>query len=380
MTSKAPTGTPSTRRNWPALDGMRAVSILLVMGVHAQLPHVQGGVVGVDVFFVLSGFLITSLLIGEWEKRGKVSLSNFYARRALRLFPALGVAIVLALFIIAIGRSFGQGTSTLTGLPLVVFYLGDFARAFGPLTELGLLGVTWSLAIEEQFYLIWPFVFLLVMPRVKRKERVAIVLAGLSVLDMIYRLAMVQAGELLSRVTFGGDTRGDGLLLGCALAFWLSSREGRPLSRGVGYLLYPAIIGGLALSALVVIKGAGDHPGTFKYGIPIAVFTTAVIVTAIVSRPVRPLSYLLALKPLTWLGQRSYGVYLFHYPIFVAVHANGGPHSRQLLGFALSLLAAALSYRIVERPALRLKERFQRTEAFPALGGGPLPSSPPNAN
>ncbi len=367
MAHMAPAVVPRTKqRHWPALDGMRAISILLVMAVHAQLPHAQGGIVGVDVFFVLSGFLITSLLIGEWEKRGKVSLSNFYARRALRLFPALGVAIVLALLIVVIGRSFGQGGSTLDGLPFVVFYIGDFARAFGPLSELGLLGTTWSLAIEEQFYLIWPFVFVLLMPRVKLKERVAIVLAGLSALDMVYRFAMVRAGEPLSRVTFGGDTRCDGLLLGCALAFWLSGRAGRPFSRAFGYCLSIAVMGGLVLTAFVVIDGAGDHPGTFEFGIPVAVVTSAVTVASIVGRPLGPLNHLLELKPLAWLGQRSYGVYLFHYPIFVAVRANGGPHSRQLLGFVLSLLAAALSYRIVEKPALSLKQRFQRTEALTA--------------
>ena len=189
---------------------------------------------GVDVFFVLSGFLISSLLIGEWDKRGHVSLSNFYARRALRLFPALVVAIAVALFVIAIGRSFKLGDATLTGLPFVVFYIGDFARAFGPAKELGLLSTAWSLAVEEQFYLIWPFVFLLVMQRAKRKERVAIVLAALSVLDMVYRVVMVRVGEPLARFTFAADTRCDGLLLGCAVAFCLASRGGRPSQMPLG--------------------------------------------------------------------------------------------------------------------------------------------------
>jgi peptidoglycan/LPS O-acetylase OafA/YrhL len=296
-----------------------------------------------------------------------VSLSNFYARRALRLFPALVVAIAVALFIIAIGRSFGLGDATLTGLPFVVFYIGDFARAFGPAKELGLLGTAWSLAIEEQFYLIWPFVFLAVMPRARRKERVAIVLAALSVLDMVYRVVMVRVGEPLARFTFATDTRCDGLLLGCAVAFWLASRNGRPFSAGVGHLLHVATVAGLLLTAVVVIKGSGDIRWTFEIGIPIAVVTTAASVAAIVSRPLRPLSWILGLGPLVWLGRRSYGVYLFHYPIFVAVHANGGSHADELLGVVLSILVAALSYHFFEKPALRLKQRFQKTEALPAL-------------
>ena len=356
-------------RHWTALDGVRAISIAMVLAVHAELPHLQGSLVGVDVFFVISGFLITWLLIGEHDKRDRVSLRNFYIRRALRLFPALVVGIVVALLVIAVGRAAGQGSATLAGLPFVIFYLGDFARAFGPSNELGLLGVTWSLAIEEQFYLVWPFLFLLAARRRLNRGAVAGVLAGLAVADMAYRLAMIHAGEPLSRVSYGIDTRCDGLLLGCALAFWLAWRGERPLARAAGRALHAVTVVGLAALVVVVIRGGGLTPSTFEYGIPVAVVTAAAVILTIVARPLRPLSVVLSLRPLVWLGKRSYGLYLVHYPIFVAVHADGGPYARVAAGVILSLLVAEVSFRLVESPALRLKRRFQRTEAMP-----PLPS------
>jgi len=141
-------------RRWSGLDGLRALAVLVVVASHFQL-HSNGGIVGVDVFFVISGFLITSLLLEERRMTGGISFRNFWGRRALRLFPALACAIVFALLVsLAISPSVRH--QTVVAVPAVILYVGNWFFVFGTDHSLGLLGPTWSLAIEEQFYLVWP--------------------------------------------------------------------------------------------------------------------------------------------------------------------------------------------------------------------------------
>lgn len=335
------------------------MSILLVMGVHAHLPRVQGGITGVDVFFVLSGFLITALAINEWDSHGGLSLSFFYARRALRLFPALTLAIGLALVVVAAGLARGQGHDTVAGLPFVVFYLGDYARAFGPTKELGLLGITWSLAVEEQFYLLWPVVLIALLRLKPSRRAVASVLAVLALSDETWRALLVHTGQPLVRYTFAADARCDGLLLGCAVAFWLTARPTVPLGRLLRFGIYAVTAIGLSASAYVVDAGSGANRWTFSLGISIVVWAVAGLVVIIVAAPLAPLSYLLEMAPMRWLGRRSYGMYLYHYPILVAIGANGGSAPLALVGLVLALGASALSWRFVERPCLQYPRKFR---------------------
>jgi peptidoglycan/LPS O-acetylase OafA/YrhL len=361
-----PANVRSTPR-WPALDGVRAVAILAVLGVHAAIPHMLGGIVGVDIFFVLSGFLITSLLLREWDNRSAISLPKFYARRALRLFPALALAIVVALIVVALGASQGQGHFTLTGIPFVIFFVGNFARVIGGQHELGLLGVTWSLAVEEQFYLIWPFAVLLIVHRTSRRTPVALMLAALSVVDMVYRVALVRVDHAVVRVNFGGDARCDGLLMGCAVGFWLAGRGTRPFGAGARRALGVGTVIGILATVATIYAGTGTTEWTLEIGIPVAVVATALVVTTIVNSPFRPLEWVLRWPGLRWIGVRSYGLYLLHYPILVALHANGGGILRQLLGIGVSIVAAGLSYRWWETYWLGKKPRFQVDETAPVL-------------
>ena len=349
---------------WPAMDGVRAISIALVLGVHAAFLEVQGGIVGVDVFFVLSGFLITRILLGEWDRHGRISLRNFYARRALRLYPAMLCAIGVSLVVIHAGRAHGLEQLTLSGLPWVLLYVGDIARALNQVNELGLLQTTWSLAVEEQFYLIWPFVCMSLVSRGYRRDRIAIVLVGLAAVAMLYRIALLHTGSSILRIAFAPDTRCDGLLLGCALAFWLASDRGQSVALRGRLLLHTATLVGIVATGWTVYKGNGGPP-TLGFGIPTAVCTTVLLIATIVSQPMRWLNRLLELPPLTWLGRRSYGVYMLHVPIFIAVEANGGPYLRRLLGVVLSLVAAELSWRFWEEPWLRLKHRFNQSPPAP---------------
>src|ERR1700677_2490575 len=209
---------------WPALDGLRAFAVLTVMAAHLNDPTLfPGGGLGVDVFFVISGFLITSILLGEQDKRGRVGFGAFYARRALRLFPALVVVLAVVAVVCATDSHIFLAHETLAGIPWIVLYAGNWLRAFSHAASLGVLGHTWSLAVEEQFYLIWPVIFVFGIGRIGDRRRAAALLVSAALAVMAYRAVVLAHGWSINRVSNGSDTHCDGLLLGCALALWLTS-------------------------------------------------------------------------------------------------------------------------------------------------------------
>jgi len=333
-----------------------------------------GGYLGVDVFFVLSGFLITSLLIGEWDKRdGAVSFRNFYARRALRLFPALACVIVGALVLaLALRQSGGYAQSTFSGLPWVIGYVGNWSEALRYGT-LGALGHTWSLAVEEQFYLLWPALFVLLMRRRSRRGQLALLLALLAAAEMAARAVLAHAGANPSRLYFGTDSHSDGLLLGAAVAFWLSSGHAARLTPAAHQLLRAGTWLGTTLLAILFVFG---NLTAAPWQISAAVLASGMIMTGLVAgdHPAA-LNRLLSAKAAVWIGRRSYGLYLWHYVVFAAAWTGYGHYLRShpaartttqhliytaLFGAAAiaSFIIAAISYRFIERPILRLKRRF----------------------
>ncbi len=380
LTQRGSLGDSRPQPHWPALDGLRALAVLGVMIVHLGNRLLLGGYLGVDVFFVLSGFLITSLLIGEWEKqRGRVSLRNFYARRSLRLFPALSCIVVassaLAVLEGLAGRVNGPaaGRTTLDAIPWVIFYIGNWNRAFS-LSTLGILGHTWSLAVEEQFYLVWPALFIIVISHSRRRKRLALWLSLLALAVMIYRGAMAHLGYSLDRIYFGTDTHCDGLLIGCAAAFWLSSTQPFPL-RPTGHRMLKSLtlLGAVTLIILFIFGSLAEA----SLDISIATVATGVTLVGLVTGTApSAVERLLSCDLAVWIGRRSYGLYLWHfvtYDVVIAVfdhysgnYVQGGLSARQIgidsiyvIAFITSFLIAALSYRFVELPALRLKRRFQ---------------------
>jgi len=343
------------------LDGLRAVAVVLVLGYHADVPGFVGGRVGVDMFFVLSGFLITSLLLDEHRRTGGIRLGAFYARRALRLYPALLVAVAGALTLAFLKMPVFHASAaslrdTLHGTPFTLFYTMNIARATG-WTNGGLLGHAWSLAIEEQFYLVWPVAVILVLRRRGERARLGWIALGCALASAALRSGLAHAGvnsETLYNATF---SHVDGIFAGCAFAVLWS---GRPdLVRRLGGPGLTAAAGAV-VGAVVV---AGQQMGTLEF--PAAVVATIIVVAALLTRPTSRLARALGSPAAVAIGQRSYGIYLYHWPIFIFLGLST-PTKAIVLGVPLSFAAAWISYARIEAPFLALKRRWQ---VRPAGGG-----------
>jgi peptidoglycan/LPS O-acetylase OafA/YrhL len=337
----------------PALDGLRGIAIMAVLAVHTH--HIfgwsilKGGNIGVDIFFVLSGFLITALLIEEWQGNGEISLKGFYWRRVLRLIPALLVLLAIFYLFADVLLPTNEAGDTRRGIPVAFLYLSDFGLAFFQL-RLGALQHTWSLAIEEHFYLVWP-VFLVAALKLgaSRKRLVAITLS-LAAASAVHRAVLHQLGAESVRTYYGIDTRADSLLIGCAAAMCVC--WGFVRAQSVRPLVVPAVA--LIVTLIITTSYASSfmHLGGFAV---LATAAAAIIVWVMLA----PSSYLrgfLEYGPLVWVGRISYGLYLWHYPIFKASSLLTLAWPLHLL-FALTVTlgVTSLSYYLMERPALKLK-------------------------
>ena len=367
----------------PGLDGLRALAVVAVLLYHAGLASVPGGFLGVEVFFVISGYLITALLVTEWRRRGRIDLAAFWMRRARRLLPALYLVVVATL---AYAVVFLPGeVAGLRGDALSAFgYFTNWYLIFGnesyfeAMGRPSLLRHLWSLAVEEQFYLLWPPVVAAGISlgarrwRLRRLMFVSLAVAGASALLM----AALYAPEIdPSRIYYGTDTRASGLLFGAALAFvWrpgertsreacarLARRGSRPAAlfrRRWGWLR-PALLdaaGLAALGGLVALCLSLDEfqPLLYRGGFAAVGLTTAVLVAVVAHPHSRVGTRLLGWRPLRWVGERSYGIYLWHWPVFMVtrpgldVPLDGA--ELLALRLAVTVLLAHLSYRYVEQP------------------------------
>jgi peptidoglycan/LPS O-acetylase OafA/YrhL len=274
-------------------------------------------------------------------------------------------------------------------VPWVVIFAGNFVRVHqASHFALGALGHMWSLAVEEQFYLLWPALFVLLMRRGTARSRLAVSLGGVAVAEMIYGLVMTHLGYSPYRIYYGTDTHSDGLLMGCALAFWLASRPTAPRP-GAPDRLRAGLW--LAVGVLVVLFLIGRQANA-PIEVPVAVFaTTAVVVGVVRGRTPPGLDRVLLSRWAIHIGRRSYGLYLWHFvliataealvaPITGVFPAAGGPKIAfaTVIGVAAaaSFVAADLSYRFVELPALRLKRRFSSQGADGSAISQPEPGQP----
>jgi len=333
----------------PSLDGIRAIAVLLVMAAHLNL--VLGGGIGVDIFFVLSGYLITAILLAEFSATGKISLTRFYARRALRLLPALILLLVVFNVYVAIFQNKEQATTARWDSLGALFYMANWLRSFG--RNLGALGHLWSLSIEEQFYFLWPAALIFVL---KRKLGVGQIMALISLVVLVInvdRLLLYNGLPSFNRIYNGLDTRLDTLLVGCALAL---SGYRRVPSR---VLSLAGVVAAIYLFYIIVFGASIFYGMTF--GFTILAFGAALVLAATISNPGGILVKFLRLRPLVWIGRLSYGLYLWHFPVFALAPgwlSTSRPGLTMFTKVFVTFLCATFSYYLVERPCLNFKKRF----------------------
>ena len=362
---------PTVRyRRIAGLDGLRALAVLSVMVFHFAPHLLPGGYVGVDVFFVLSGFLITTLLVREFRARRAVSLSRFWVRRARRLLPALGLVVLVCTaaaglvggdLLVGIGAQVA-GAATFTSNWVYIAQGSTYSGGLAPQIFANL----WSLAVEEQFYLVWPLVVLAVLAlRITRRR--ALVLAGVLAVGSAVAMALLYSpGTDPTRVYFGTDTHLFGLMIGAFLSFW-HLRTGRPTlvresprtttRRGTLFVLGAGVAGAIVL-VVAMLWMPWDDGITYRGGLFVVSLATAGVVNLVLHAP--RLGSQLDHGPMGWIGARSYGLYLWHWPVFVLVAAlagGGGLYASPgpwvaLAATVVTFGAAALSYRYVERPVM----------------------------
>jgi peptidoglycan/LPS O-acetylase OafA/YrhL len=363
------TGTHTSLSYMPALDGIRGVAIIVIMGYHGGVFLTSGGFYSLDTFFALSGYLITSLLIAEWQRSGTIRLRTFWARRARRLLPGLLVMLLgVALFAAFLVPAGTYPTLRGDGIASLFYYANwhfiasgsNYFVQTGPMSPLTHM---WSLAVEEQFYLVWPLIVLAVY-KVSGSRRLLLLLCLAGALASAVDMGVLYSVSNVNRVYYGTDTRAQSLLVGAALAvglsLWADRRQrngavdGRvlqsPRSRLLGLAVgLVGVLGSIALWTTVTYNDAFAYRGGFL----LAALATSGVLFSVVCVPGSILARYLSFPPLRYIGRISYGMYLWHYPLFFYVdHARTG-----LLGFPLfgvrvaaTVAVATASYYLIELP------------------------------
>ena len=378
----------------PGLDGLRAISVVAVLFYHADMPWMPGGFLGVEVFFVISGYLITLLLSQEFVRKNGIAVGQFWLRRARRLLAALYTLLAIVSTVVLVfyredaDRLAGQVWSALayvTNWFLIVIDQSYFASVERPMVFQHL----WSLAIEEQFYLVWP-VLLLVLLRVShgRQWASAIVVTLGAIVSLVWMAVLFEPAMDPSRVYYGTDTRAAGLLLGAALALvWKPTHQWRrdPEVKTVALDLAGLAGIGVLIACFAVIRSTD----TFLYrgGFAIVSIASCVAIAATVHPGTVLGVHVLGRRLMTWIGKRSYSLYLWHWPIFVytqpEIDQPLGLYGTLVLRLALTAIAAELSYRYVEVPIrngafTRWRQRLARRQgraAEPARSSSARPQA-----
>lgn len=345
----------------PGLDGLRALAVTAVLLYHADLPWIPAGFLGVDVFFVISGYLITSLLLNESRRTGTVDFRRFWYRRVRRLLPALFLMIGVVAFYTVVFLP-GEASKLRGDLVSSIFYVNNWWQIFHHQSYFAAAGRPpmlqhlWSLAVEEQFYLFWPMLFILGMFLFQRKRSRMLIAIGVGIVVSTLLMAIMfnPLGDP-SRVYYGTDTRASTLLVGVALAFaWSPGRLQAKVGPGARYVLDAIGISALACLLWTVLNVSEFQPGLYRGGFLVVAILTALVIAVAVHPVGGLLNAFLSLGVLRWIGKRSYGIYLWHWPVYMItrpqldVPLTGLPLLAIRIGVTVTL--AELSYRYVEQP------------------------------
>ncbi len=343
-------------RYMPGLDGLRALAVLAVMAYHVQLSWTPGGLLGVGVFFVLSGYLITDILLDQHRRLHRIDLKQFWMRRARRLLPALWLVLLAVVAWVLIFNP-AEVASVRQDVLAALFYVSNwwyiyhhvsYFAQYGPPSPLTNL---WSLAVEEQFYLLWPLLLVVGLRTIPKRWMLVAAVVLLALSSAVAMAVLYHPGANPNRVYYGTDTRAFGLLIGAALAFIWPSRHLPPLSRAQRTFL--EVAGFTGLLVFLAMTGLTNEYETFLYrgGMAMLAVFSAVLVAA-AAYPGTAIGSILGIKPLRWLGVRSYAIYLWHYPVILLTSPVGSGFApwRALWQVSASIILAALSWHFIEDP------------------------------
>jgi peptidoglycan/LPS O-acetylase OafA/YrhL len=322
----------------PAYDGLRAGAVVAVVALHVATVTFRGGWLGVDVFFVLSGFLISHNLLDELKQSGKIDCLRFYLRRCLRLMPALYCLLAAEVVRVLLVHP----TDGLRPILLSAAYLMNWNSAFGWVNA-DTLGHTWSLAAEEQFYILWPLALAFIF---RRRPRLWLAVAIAIVVS--WRIYLVMAGAPWVRTFFAFDTHSDGILIGCSLA-------SVPISAKIKRWAKSTVIGPVAFLAGSLFTLS--HTSVFAQTIAVTIAALSAAWLIIAATEPGWMNSILTWRPVVYTGKISYGWYLWHFPIIHLLHDTYSAWV-SVLGIPISFAIAAASYHYVERPFLSMKSKL----------------------
>lgn len=349
----------------PTLDGIRGVAILFVMMFHSSVYSLSGGFIGVDIFFVLSGFLISTLIILEFKASGTFNFKHFYIRRVIRLMPAmllLLTGIWAGVFIF--NQYFKTSPSVMFSATLyTLFYSANWALALNLTPWPAAIDHFWSLAVEEQFYLFWPFLLYLMLKNKWKSHYIIYTLLLAILLVVIWRSYLWYNDANFGRCYFATDTRVSGLLIGCLLAIFIS--EGRiEFTRRIYKVIRLAAY--LSLIILLIALFYANNGFSLMYfgGFELAALLSMFLIAGLLFKPEPLFEAVFKFKPLVWIGRISYGLYLWHGVVFYFISKMSFPFKQIRfftfsLEIGLSILAATISFYLIEKKVLVYKKQYQ---------------------